>query len=268
MGSKTKTATSTSNTEPWAAQQPYIKDVMSQAKSQFNAPGPGYFPQSTVAGFSPEQNTAFGLGTQRATQGNAGMGIAQGYNNDVLSGKYLNSNPYQDDVYKNIESKVLPSVNSTFSGAGRYGSNSHQNAQIDQLTSAFAPYASQNYQYGLGQMDAAANRAPQFAANDWTDINALQGIGQQKQQLAQNELGDAVNRWNFYQDLPSNKLQQYAGLVGGSYGGNTTSTTPYQQPSIWSSIGGAALGLGGLFLTIALCTIVPIQQLMSVGLGT
>lgn len=248
MGSKTEQARSTSNTEPWTAQQPYIKDVMNRAQQQFNAPGPSYFPQSTVAGFSPEQLQAQQMGVQRATQGNAGMGMAQGYNNDVLQGKYLNSDPYQDDVYKNMESHILPSVNSTFSGSGRYGSNSHQNSQIGQLTQAFAPFASQNYQYGLGQMDAAANRAPMFAANDYADISALGQIGQQRQDLAQNELGDAVNRFNFYQDLPANKLQQYAGLVGGSYGGNTTSTTPYQQPSIWSQLGGAALGLGGLLL--------------------
>ena len=35
--------------------------------------------------------------------------------------------------------------------------------------------------------------------------------------------------------------------LGGNYGGTTTSQTPYQTPSVWSQIGGAALGLGGLF---------------------
>ncbi len=246
MGSTTKTQTATNTSEPWKPQQDYIKYGMEQAKNLYTNQTPSYFPQSTVAGFSPEQQQAQQLGTERATQGNAGMGMAQGYNNDVLQGKYLNSNPYQDDVYKNIESHILPSVNSQFSGSGRYGSNSHQNEQIGQLTQAYSPYASQNYQYGLGQMDAAANRAPQFAANDYTDINALSQVGQQKQTMAQNELGDAVNRWNYNQDLPANQLGQYMGFIGGNYGGTTTSSTPYQQPSIWSQIGGAALGLGGL----------------------
>lgn len=247
MGSTTKTATSKSTSAPWTEQQPYIKDVMSQAKTLYNSPGPSYYPGSTVAGFSPEQQQAQSLGTARATQGNAGMGYGQSYNNDVLQGKYLNSNPYQDAVFGNIQSKILPSVNSQFSGAGRYGSNSQQNTMIDQLTNAYAPYASQNYQFGLGQMDAAANRAPTYAANDWIDINALGAIGQQKQDQAQNETQDAVNRYNYYQDLPANKLAQYAGFTGGNYGGTTTSSTPYQQPSIWSQLGGAALGLGGLF---------------------
>lgn len=239
--------TSTSTSEPWAEQKPYIQYGMQQAKDLYQNQTPKYFPGSTVAGFSPEQQQAQQLGTARATQGNAGMGMSQAYNNDVLQGKYLNSNPYQDSVYQNIQSHVLPSVNSQFSNAGRYGSNSQQNEQINQLTSAYAPYASQNYQYGLGQMDAAANRAPQYAANDWTDINALSQIGQQKQTMGQNELTDAVNRYNFNQDLPANQLGQYMGFIGGNYGGTTTSQTPYQQPSIWSQLGGAGLGLAGLF---------------------
>lgn len=248
MGSKTKTATSTSNSEPWPAQQPFIKDVMSQAQEQYRAPGPSYFPQSTVAGFSPEQLQAQQLGTQRATQGNAGMDMAEGYNKDVLGGKYLNSNPYQDSVFGNIQQKVMPAVNSQFMGSGRSFSGLHADTLGRSLTEAYAPYASQNWQYGLGQMDAAANRQPMFAANDYADIDYLGGIGQQRQDLAQSELGDAVNRFNFYQDLPANKLQQYAGLVGGTYGGTQTSSQPYQSPSVWSQLGGAALGLGGLFL--------------------
>lgn len=247
MGSSTKQATSQSTSEPWKEQQPYIKDVMGQAKTLYNAPGPGYFPGSTVAPFSPEQNTAFGMGAQRATQGNAGMSMAQGYNNDVLSGKYLNSNPYQDDVFANIQQKVMPGVNSQFSGSGRYGSGMHADTLGRSLTEAYAPFASQNYQYGMGQMDAAANRAPQFAANDYADIDYLRNIGQQKQGLAQNEVGDAVNRFNYYNDLPANKLGQYAGFVGGNYGGTTTSTTPYEKPSIWSQLAGGGLGLAGLF---------------------
>ena len=246
MGSSTKQATSTSNTEPWKEQQPYIKQGMSEAKKLYEGPSPQYFPQSTVAGFSPEQQQAQQMGTQRATQGNAGMGIAQGYNNDVLQGKYLNSNPYQDDVFANIQSRVMPSVNSQFMGSGRTGSNMQGDTLTRALTESYAPFASQNYQYGLGQMDAAANRSQMFADNDYKDIDRLAGIGQEKQGLAQNELQDSINRHNYYQDLPANRLQQYQGFIGGNYGGTTTSQTPYQKPSIWSQLGGAALSGGGL----------------------
>ena len=174
------------------------------------------------------------------------MGIAQGYNNDVLQGKYLND-PNEDAMFANIQQRIMPSVNSQFMGSGRSGSGLHADTLGRSMTEAWAPYATQMRQYGRGQMDAASNRAQMFAQNDWNDINALGGIGQQKQDQAQNETQDAVNRFNFNKDLPANKLGQYMGFIGGNYGGTTTSQTPYQKPSIWSQLGGAALGLGGLF---------------------
>ena len=245
MPSETKQQVAKSTSEPWGPQQEPIKYTMSEARKLYDAPGPSYFPQSTVAGFSPEQQQAQQLGAARATGGNQTMDMAEGYNQDVLSGKYL-EDPNDGMMFNNIMQKVMPRVNSTFSGAGRYGSNLNMDTAARGLTEAYAPYATQIRQYGLGQMDAAANRAPSFAANDFTDINALNTIGQQKQEMGQNERTDAVNRFNYYQDLPSNKLAQYSGFIGGNYGGTNTSSTPYQQPSIWSQIGGAVLGGGGL----------------------
>lgn len=246
MGSTTKQQTSSSTSEPWAEQKPYLTEGLAAAKKLYNTTTPSYFPNSTVAGFSPEQKQAQQLGASRAISGNQGMHIGQAYNNDVLQGKYLNSNPYNDQVYGNIMQKVLPSINSQFSTSGRYGSDSHADTATRALTEAYSPYASQNYQFGLNQMDAAANRAPSYAANDYTDIAALNDIGQQKQSLAQNETQDALNRFNYFRDYPQNSLNQYMSNVSGNYGSNQTSTTPYQSPSIWSQIGGVGLGLAGL----------------------
>lgn len=246
MGSSTKQATSTSSSAPWDAQQPYIKEGMTEAKKLYDQAGPAYFSGSTVAGFSPEQQQAQALGTARATGGNEGMKIGQQYNNDVLQGKYLNSNPYSDTVFQNMQQKVMPSIASQFSGSGRYGSDQHADTASRAMTEAYSPYAAQQYNNGLAQMDAAANRAPTYAANDYADISALNDIGTAKQGLAQNETQDALNRFNYYRDLPQNKLNQYMSTVSGNYGSNQTSTTPYQQPSIWGQIAGGGLGLLGL----------------------
>jgi hypothetical protein len=246
VGSKTEQASSTTQSEPWKEQRPHITFGMDQARKIYDKPGPSYFPGSTVAGFSPNQIQAQQRGVSRATQGNAGMGYGQAYNNDVLQGKYL-EDPNEGMMFQNIQQRVLPSVNSQFMGAGRSGSNLHGDTLTRALTEAYAPYATQMRQYGLGQMDAAANRAPTFAANDYADIAAQGDIGAQQQGMAQNELQDAMNRYNYDKDLESNKLAQYMGFIGGNYGGTTTSTTPYQKPSIWSQLGGAALsGLGFL----------------------
>ena len=245
MGGSTKTATSTNTSEPWAAQAPFLKGMFGDAKNLYNAPGPTYYPGSTVASFAPETQQAQQLGTQRALNGNPTMQAAEGYGQDVLAGNYLNSNPYQDQVFQNIQSHVMPSVNSQFSAAGRYGSDLHGDTMTRALTEAYSPYASQQYQQGLDRMDNAMQFAPEFAANDYRDIGALDLIGGQKQQLAQKETDDAVNRYSYYQDLPYNKLNQFAGLIGGNWGGTTTSQQPYYQPSLFSQVAGGLLGAAG-----------------------
>ena len=243
-GSSQQKATSTSTSEPWKEQIPYLEKGFESAEDLWKAPGPEFFPGSTVAGFSPEQQQAHMLGSQRALAGNATMDAAEGYGQDVLGGNYLNSDPYQDSVFQNIQSHVMPSVNSQFMQSGRYGSDLHGDTMTRAMTEAYAPYASQQYQQGLDRMDNAMSFAPQFAANDYQDIAALDTVGGAKQGLAQRETDDAVNRHAYYQDLPYNKLGQYMGLIGGNWGGTTTSSQPYYQPSPFSQIAG--LGIGAL----------------------
>lgn len=245
MGGSTKTATSTSETEPWSEQIPFLKYGMDEAARLYQQEGPQFYPGSTVAPFSAEQNQAFGLGTDRALSGNATMGAAEGFAQDTLSGKYLNSNPYDDAVFQNIQSKVMPAVNSQFMNSGRTGSNLHGDTMTRALTESYAPYASQQYNMGLDRMGQAASMAPVFAANDYQDLAALEAIGMQKQGLGQRELDDAVKRYSYYQDLPYNKLGQFLNNIGGNYGGTVTSQTPYYQPSMFGQIAGAGMGLLG-----------------------
>jgi hypothetical protein len=243
----TEKTTTIQNSEPWSVQSPYLKYGMEEATRLYQSnPPPQYYPGSTIAPFSAEQNQAFNLGSQRALQGNESMKMAEGYGQDVMSGKYLN-NPYQDEVFNNIKSQVMPAVNSNFMDSGRYGSGLHQDTMGRALTEAYAPYASQNYQMGLDRMGQAASMAPMFAANDYTDLGALEAIGQQKQQLAQQEIGDATARWDYYQQLPYNMLGQYQASTGGSYGGSTFGQTqvPSTQPSMFQQVAGAGIGLLG-----------------------
>ena len=242
------TTKTTQKSEPWAAQSPYLKYGMDEATRLYQQAGPQYYPGSTVAPFSPAQQQAQALGQARALGGNQTMKDAQGYAQDVLKGNYLNSNPYQDAVFQNVQQKVMPAVNSQFMGAGRYGSDLHADTQTRALTEAYSPYASQQYQQGLDRMDQMAGMAPQFASNDWTDINALSNIGGQQQQLGQQELQDAVDRWQYYQQLPYNKLGQYQNNIGGNYGGTTVGKTSTPQPSMWQQVAGAGAGLLGSYL--------------------
>lgn len=243
-GGQTNSTTKTTS-DPWAEQKPYLIQGMKDAQALYKQPGPQYYPGSTVAGFSDAQKKSQNLITQRATN-NPQLQAAQGYVSDVFGGKYLNSNPYQDSVFQNIQSKVMPAVNSTFGMAGRYGSGLHADTAARGLTEAYAPYASQQYDQGMNRMDNAVGLANSLSDQQMKDYQALGQVGAQQQNLAQQEIGDAQNRFNYYQDLPYNKLAQYMGLVQGNYGGQTTSTVPYNQPSPFGQALGAGISLLGL----------------------
>lgn len=241
----TKTATTTNTSTPWAEQTPYLKEIMGQAQNLYKNNTPTYYPGNTVAGFSPDQEQAFTRASQRSLNGNANMNAASQFNKDVLAGNY-SGDPYQSQVFDNMKSQIMPAVNSQFTNAGRYGSGAHADQMTRALTESFAPYATQMHQQGLDRMGQAASMAPTFAQNDYTDIAAQADVGQQRQALAQQEIQDAQNRYNYAQDTPYNKLGQYLQFVGGNYGGVQTSQQPYQTASPFSQIAGAGLGLLGL----------------------
>lgn len=220
------------NSEPPEFQLPSLKFGLEEANKLYKSAGPTYAPFNTVAGFAPEQEQSFAGGMAHAGQG------AQ-FNTDVLSGKYM-QDPNQDAVFENIRSKVNPAVMSQFMGSGRTGSTLNADTLGRGLVESYAPWASQNYQQGLDRMTNAAN--------NFAPYQAMEGVGQQRRQLAQQEIDDAKSRYDFGQDYASNKLREYMGFIGGNYGQNSTSTTNYPGPSIWSQLSGGGLGLAGLLL--------------------
>lgn len=235
--------------EPWSKQSPFLQYGFDEAARLYGQQGPDYFPNSTVAGFAPEQLQAYQLGTDRALQGNDTVNMAESYAQDVLSGKYLNSDPYNDAVFKNVQQQVMPAVNTQWKNSGRFNSELHGGNMVDRLTTAFSPYASQIYQSERGRMDNAMSMSPTFAQQDWTNLGALENVGKQKQDLAQQEIDDQVNRWNYYANQPGQKLDEYMQRIMGNYGGTTSGTSKSKtSQGIGNTILGATGSLLGGFL--------------------
>lgn len=248
--SKPDKVTTTSQTEPWADQKPRLTFGFQEARDLYDAPGPTFFPGSTVSPFAAEQQEAQGLAANRARTGNPLMGQAGDYTSRVMGGEFLNAgNPHLANVFSNIQSQVMPAVNSQFSAVGRYGSGAHADTMTRALSQSLAPFFFGNYETERGHMADAARFAPEFAAEDYRDIGMLDLVGMQKQQLAQREIEDAMQRHAFVQDLPQNKLQDYMATIGGAYGGSTTSQQPYFQTPWWQQALGGGLGLLGAGLS-------------------
>jgi hypothetical protein len=242
---KPDTVTTQVDTQPWEEQAPHLEFGMDEAKKLYKAPGPKYFPGSTVTPFSSEQLEAQGRTLDRARSGSPLIGTAKDYAMDVVGGKFLDAgNPHLDNVYKNIESKVMPSLKSTFMNSGRYGPNAaFADTGARALGESFAPFAFQNYENERTRMGEAADDLVPLADHDYFDTGMIDTVGKEKQLLADAELRDAIARHTFHEDLPQNKLSQYMAGVRGAFGQSQTSAEPFYQPSIWAQLAG--LGLGG-----------------------
>ena len=62
---------------PWSEQAPFLKTGFAEAQKLYDAPGPNYFPGSTVSGFNPLQSAAQSAGADRAMTGNPLLPAAQ-----------------------------------------------------------------------------------------------------------------------------------------------------------------------------------------------
>ena len=313
MGGKSGGNTTT-KTEPWSGQQPYLTTGFQQAQNLLNSGGPDYYPNATYVNFSPQSQMAMQLGENRALMGSqfdapagnvamqamqgnspftqAGVGALQagglgmGQLADTISGKYLNSNPYVDQMFnaaargvnEQYQNQVMPGVNATFGSGGRTGSMAHQtgidmanqsygntisdmaaniygnnyaNERSNQLNAAnsmgqmganlasgYNSLGNSNYQQQMG----GANLGMNLGYQDWDNISRLGQIGGMVEGKGQEMLNDQMGRFNYYQNLPEQRLLQYANVINGLPGGNLANTNANNQN------GSAAASIFGNFI--------------------
>lgn len=242
-------AVSTVSNDPWGPQQPHLQDLFSQAKTlTHNTDGSikpaQYYPGQTYATMAPESSQALGQIAQRANQGSDVTRGANSFASDVLSGKYLNQgNPNFDAV----ASKAKDAVNAQYGGMGRVGGGMHDAAVAREIGSL----AYQDYGNQLNLMNSVLGQSPQLAQADYIDPNALNAVGQQRQNEAQNIIGADVNKWNFDQQAPFDALKAYQDFISGSYGGTQQQVQPVYGTPAWQQYLGAGLATAGTGANIA-----------------
>lgn len=189
---------------------------------------------------------------------------------DYASGKYLTAdNPYFSQMANTLTAQVLPGINAQFANAGRGVSGLASRAASEGLGDSIGNLAYQNYQQGLTQQQAAANSLAGYGitgAGDLSNLyqnniaNQLSGAnlglssaaaglaaGQTQQGFDQASITDAMNRYNYNQQLPYQTLQNYISEINAlnPSGGTSTTTQPYFQNQTANTLG-TALGGAGL----------------------
>ena len=179
----------TNTSEPWKPMQPYLQNVAGAAQNIFTGKPPQYYPGSTVAPFSPQQEMAMNLITGRALQGSPVTDSAQGQNVATTQGGYLGQNP-GNPFYGGIMG-MDPTVNpyTALQGSTAMGGFLNGNPWLDQQFNRAASAVSRNFAEGvLPGIDSAAVGAGRYGSGLWSNERdkaydqlgrSLEGMGAQ-----------------------------------------------------------------------------------------
>jgi len=85
--------------------------------------------------------------------------------------------------------------------------------------------------------------APQLAQADYSDIQALAGVGATKEGMDMAKIQDAMARFDFEQQKPYYKLREYLGSIGANVPTTTASTQPVFRNTAGGLLGGALTGV-------------------------
>lgn len=245
-GDNTSTAISTQS--PPANVQPFLNKGLSESERLYDQGPQSYYPGQTVTPFSSQTQQALDATQARATNGSPVTTAAQNLTTDTLNGNYLNSNPYLDKAFGNAAQATQSQLSSEFARSGRDVSASlpARSSQLDDLATKIY-YG--NYNDERNRQQGAIGQANPLANQDYTDLGALQTVGNNYDDLQTRKNADAATRFDFNQNAPQTSLNNYLSRILGQPGGTTSTTTPLYHNNVAGGLGGATLGsqIGGSF---------------------
>jgi hypothetical protein len=237
--------TTVTKSDPWSGQQPYLANVFQGAQNAFNQFSGN--PASSVAGFTPMQQSAMGQTQNIANATNLGLSpavnnAAGNYTTNLLGGSYLHANPgntafsqfangsmlnnpYEagaldaanNAITRSYQTATAPQTASAFEAAGRYGSGAYGNAvsqnQQDlatQLGNTDAGLVNSMYQTNLGNM-----------------LQGAQGLSSNYNTAAQQQLAGSMNAPNITNSINGALTNEY------NMGGNQQALQQSQINAPW-----------------------------------
>lgn len=208
-GSGSQSASSTRSLPPWL--EALGPQFAGQASEAGRLPNPG------LEGFNADQQAAFQAVRNQA--GNNLTGAASGLLGDTMSGRFLQGNPYIEDMVKQTADDLQARFGSTALGSGSFGNANATEAGMRGMSSAANALRFQNYDNERSRQMQAAGLAPSINQMGLTIANALLGIGDQQQQFGQQQRENDM-AWR------ERQLRALGVPFGFNMGGTTTETQP------------------------------------------
>jgi hypothetical protein len=228
-------STTTTSIDP--SIKPYVTYGLEEGKRLYESQTPSFFPGQTYVSPSEQTQQALQMAQERAMAGSPLTGAAQAETlatiqgrgvNPFLAGALEQTNRLAGEQYN----RNIQNLQSSAASAGRYGSSAMgQQAGTAQdifaraLTEQGGQLAYNSAEAERARQMAAVGAAPQMAQADYADIQRLLSVGGAREAQGAAQLQDAMNRYNFEQNLPQAKLSQFANLFSSVPQGSTTVQT-------------------------------------------
>lgn len=204
------------NTDPWSGVQPYLRDLFARGQGLLSQP---LTSAATDEGRSEAMRIARG-GQPLVDQAQAELG-------KTLGGGYLDvdNNPYLQKAAQRGVDQALLGVNARFGPEG-YGGSANREWATRIASEAAIPIYAGEYQRERDRMFSGIGAAPALSQASYFPSSVLREVGQQQT------------------DDPWTQLTRYRGLLTGTPGGTTTTTSPiYGGNATAGALGGALAGL-------------------------
>lgn len=264
-------ASGTSSIDPTL--RPYLELGLRGAEQLFLQQQPSLYPgqmfvspsEQTQAALNMQEDLALAQPTtlqaaqESFMRGLGGLGATAG-------GAFLMGSPYRQQVIESatrplvqqFEQTTLPGISSQFSAAGRYGSGAMERAvgtateatgrAIGDIASniAYQDYANerQRQQQALGLQIQGATVAPQIYGQQFLPSQQLAQVGAARESIAAQPLQEAIQRYQFQQQIPYQQLQGFLSSVYGTPMAGSQYAPPAQTNPAANVLGSAALGAG------------------------
>lgn len=245
---------------PWKPQQTHILNVFDEANRLRQNPIENFQGQ-TFAGATANDTAAqqylqnFATGAAQSATSNAIGALDFGLNAPNLA-----SNPYVQDyvtaatnpLYERLTEEALPAIRSGANLAGQAGSSRQALAEGLAIrgTQRAAGETSANilndaYGKGLDTYAKTLALTPQTVDAGTLPARYLGAAGEQQRAFEQMAINDAMQKFNFDQYEPYQRLGMYKDFITGNYGGTTTQKTETGSSGfLGKALGGISTGAG------------------------
>jgi hypothetical protein len=271
MGGGGQTSTQTTQVNLSPEQQSLLNMAMPFA-TQFAQNQPQLPSGSSVAPFNPNQTSG-----QQQVLNAAGSGVSQSANNAgnaqsfLTTGAALNpaSNPglsaaiqgAELPIEQNFSENIEPAIREGGVGVGQFGGGREgalegiaTQAEQQAIGATAGQMENQNYQNALDQMTKAMGLTPTVQQAQLEPGTATSSVGDVQQQLTQEQLTEAFNRFMFPQEQPLSTAESLASIASGIPGGGSTTTgqvnsslSPFSTAVGLGSLGASLFGGNGMF---------------------